>query len=110
MNTTDYLQKFEKKLQLRNYRANTIKTYVSCAASFLGYFKTTPERINKDQIEDYILTKDARNTKAQNIGALKLFYELAVEQPVKLSKIKTPQIYLQVSTRTLAGVISPVDM
>lgn len=91
MNTTDYLQKFEKKLQLRNYRANTIKTYVSCAASFLGYFKTTPERINKDQIEDYILTKDARNTKAQNIGALKLFYELAVEQPVKLSKIKTPR-------------------
>jgi site-specific recombinase XerD len=58
---------------------------------YLYYYKKSPELINKDEIEDYILTKDARNTKAQNIGALRLFYEMVVNQPVKLNSIKTPR-------------------
>lgn len=91
MTNAELLQKFEKKLLLINYRKTTIKTYCSSVASFLYHFNKPPERINKEEIEDYILTKDKRNTRAQNIGALKLFYKLAVGQPVKLSKIKTPR-------------------
>lgn len=73
MTNAELLQKFEKKLQLRNYRQTTIKTYCSCIASFLYHFNRSPERINKDEIEDYILTKSARNTKAQVIGGSNIF-------------------------------------
>jgi len=88
---TDYINEYRKALILKNFSANTIECYCSVVCKFITFFKISPARINEDQIIDYILNYNNTNTKAQQIGALKLFYRLVVKQPLKFKYIEYPR-------------------
>ena len=88
---TDYIIEYRKALILQHFSVNTIECYCSVVSRFLGYFKISPVRINESQIVDYILNYNNSNTKAQQIGALKLFYKLVVRQPLKFKYIEYPR-------------------
>lgn len=110
---TDYINEYKKVLMLCNSSENTINCYCSIVSKFLSYFKISPIKINESQIIDYILNYNNTNTKAQQIGALKLFYRLVVKQPLKFKYIeyprkesKLPIVLSQEEMKRLIGVIT----
>lgn len=80
---------FAKEMKRRGYGENTIKNYSSNLGCFFTYFKTKehPLHINESDIKQYLGRFDQPNTQRSHHGAIKLFYEICLNQKEKFKWI-----------------------
>jgi site-specific recombinase XerD len=90
MNTSIYLEKYERDLNQIRFSKETIKNYSSNVKVFLDYFKQkdSPKHISSDEIKDYLI-KVANNSNYQNAvhSSIKKFYEITIQQHNKFNFI-----------------------
>lgn len=94
MNIGKYTQLFTEDLRLKNYSRNTIKNYVSQVELFLKHFNnqvTKPSEISERKIKEWLLLSKSTNSTKHRLSALKLFYKLTIQQPMKLSRVEYPR-------------------
>lgn len=84
---SEYLNKYEQILRLKNYSTVTISTYKSLVGSFLKAHKEPPYRINTDQILKYALGLNSAVSQNQLKGALSHLYVDILNQPQKITRI-----------------------
>ncbi len=89
MNIPKHVDVFAKEMKRRNYCDNTIKNYSSNIASFFKYFdkKEHPLHINESDIKDYLATFKCTNTQRSNHGAIKMYYDICLNQKDKFKYI-----------------------
>lgn len=89
-------EEYLKKLELKCYSINTIKTYVSCFEAFINHYSgRTLEDLNEDDIRSY-LQKLIRNNCShsyinQAINSIKFYYEVVLEMPKRFYSIERPR-------------------
>lgn len=72
-----YLEQLEKELKLRNYSPGTMRSYKQCLVDFFAYLKTSPDKMDINQIKEYLLEKqNSRSPQTVNLylNAIKFFY------------------------------------
>lgn len=90
----EYLNKTKKELLLRNYSPKTIKSYLLCIELYLKYKKKDFDKINEEDIKDFLLLLKAKNKSPQTINlylnAIKFFYNqvLKIYQKINLKFAK----------------------
>ncbi|NLB27225.1 MAG: tyrosine-type recombinase/integrase [Bacteroidales bacterium] len=67
-----------EELRIRNYSERTVQSYITSISQLSVFYKTTPDKISRDQVKDYayhlIYSKDACNSRInQLISAWKIF-------------------------------------
>ncbi|MFA7218835.1 MAG: phage integrase N-terminal SAM-like domain-containing protein, partial [Dehalococcoidales bacterium] len=67
-----------EELRIRNYSERTIQSYITSISQLSGHYKTSPDKITKEQVKVYayylIHSKDACNSRInQLISAWKIF-------------------------------------
>jgi len=82
---------FANSLRAKNYSERTISCYVSILRSFLSHFKVSPNRINSEQITEWIASHDNGSTKSQIRGCLKNYYTHVIGQPRKFDRVPNPK-------------------
>jgi len=89
MNIPKHANVFAKEMKRRNYCDNTIKNYSSNIASFFKYFdkKEHPLHVNESDIKEYLSTFKCTNTQRSNHGAIKMYYEICLNQKDKFKYI-----------------------
>jgi site-specific recombinase XerD len=89
MNIPKYIDVFAKEMKRRNYRDNSIKNYCSNLTCFLSYFekKEHPLHLNEGDIKDYLGRFTESNTQRSHHGAIKLFYDICLNQKDKFKWI-----------------------
>ena len=85
-----------RKLELKKYASNTIKTYVSCFEAFLNYYKDVDlVSLNENDIRCYLqtLVKDQKSNSYINqaVNAIKFYYEVVMEMPNRFYSIERPR-------------------
>lgn len=88
----DYIGEFKIHLSNMQYADKTKQVYCAVVVNFLNHFKKSPEQIFEADLIRYILQFKNCHSKAQQIGALKLFYRYVVKQPLKFKNIAYPRI------------------
>lgn len=94
MNIGRYIQKYSDDLRFKNYSENTISNYSSQVRLFLEYFNssaTKPSEIKERQIKAWILQAKTTNSRKHRISAIKLFYSITGNQPLKFRNIEYPR-------------------
>lgn len=74
MKNTKQLQSFVKHMRLKNLSERTIKTYRSILIQFFIQVDEYVERINRIQIENYLLNIKNARTRNQTTGCIKSFF------------------------------------
>lgn len=73
-----YLDKIKKELQLRNYSPKTIKAYLMCNEFYFKYKKSNIEKIDEENIKDFLLILKEKGKSPQTINlylnSIKFFY------------------------------------
>lgn len=89
MNIPKHADVFAKEMKRRNYCDNTIKNYSSNIASFFKYFdkKEHPLHVNESDIKEYLSTFKCTNTQRSNHGAIKMYYDICLNQKDKFKYI-----------------------
>jgi site-specific recombinase XerD len=101
----------EKKLVLKAYSPNTIKTYKSELMFFLKYFESFRlEELSKEQIESYVhymIEKYKISESKQNtaINAIKFYYEQVLGMPREYYDIQRPK-----RAKSLPNVLSEEEV
>lgn len=94
MNIGKYVKMYSDDLELKNYSLNTIKNYSCQIEVFLNYFNDKfekPSEINEESIKNYLLQFKTRNSLCHALSALKLFYRITINQPMKLRYVEYPR-------------------
>jgi site-specific recombinase XerD len=94
MNIGKYVKVYSEDLELKKYSKNSIKNYTKQVELFLKNFNgkfTKPSEINEKSIKEYLYQFKTRNSMCHAISALKLFYKLAVKQPLKFKHVEYPR-------------------
>jgi len=88
MNNSEHTNKFIQEAKRRGYGENTIKNYVSNLNCFFSWSKKDhPKNINESDIKEYLGRFDQPNTQRSHHGAIKLFYEICLNQKEKFKWI-----------------------
>lgn len=93
----EFLDLNHRKMVLKGFSRNTIRSYQSCLAPYFRYFETADLRtITKEQIEGYVfhlINKYKISEQQQNlvINAIKCFYEHTLELPREYYNITRPK-------------------
>lgn len=79
-------------LQIRNYSARTVKTYIGAVARFAQHFHTPPDRLGPQDIRQYqIYLVEAKRaswaTFNQAVCALRFFYQVTLGRPELIEQI-----------------------
>jgi integrase/recombinase XerD len=81
---TPLRQRFIEDLQLRNYAARTVKTYVACVAKFATHFRRSPAELGREDIRAFqlhlIRQKVSWSQFNQIVCALRFLYGTTLEQ------------------------------
>ena len=84
---TPLRQKMIKAMELRNLAKNTQRGYLGAVKGLASFYRQSPAKLTKDQIEDYLLY--LKNGKGNTIGScgavaagLRFFYTHVVENPI----------------------------
>ena len=94
-----------EKMEVLNYSRRTIQLYTAAFSQFLAAASDTrPERISKAEIYKYLLTIPGEQKKHLAVNAIKAYYRLVQEAPLKV-KIKRPR-----KSKKLPRVISREDV
>ncbi len=85
-----------RKLELKCYARNTIKTYVSCFEAFLNHYSSRPpEELNENDIRLYlqklIQQGSSHSYINQAVNAIKFYYEVVLEMPNRFYAIERPR-------------------
>lgn len=94
MNIPKYIDLYRKDLQLKNYSQNTIDNYSSQVLCFMHHFEskfTEPQKINEASIKEWLLQANTINSRKHRLSAVKLFYKLTINQPLKFKNIEYPR-------------------
>lgn len=79
MNISEHSAKLRNYLEFRNYSNNSIDNYCSCFSKFLYYFEkagiTHPDRINANQVIDFLKQFTEPATHSGYHSAIKIYYE-----------------------------------
>ncbi|HSI70209.1 MAG TPA: phage integrase N-terminal SAM-like domain-containing protein, partial [Gillisia sp.] len=89
-------QSYLRKLELKCYARNTVKTYVSCFEAFMNHYAERElEDLNEHDIRDYLqkLIRDncSHSYINQAINAIKFYYEIVLEMPNRFYAIERPR-------------------
>lgn len=88
MNTSEHKQTFIQEMRRRRYRENSIKNYSSCIDVFLSSItKDHPKNINEQEIKHFLSNCIRANTQRNYQSAIKLFYEICLNQKNKFKNI-----------------------
>lgn len=68
MNIQEILQKVERELKLRAYSARTIDAYSFCIREYLNFKKVEFEKLNEENIKDYLLNLQDSGKSSQTIN------------------------------------------
>lgn len=91
-NFTEWKIQYVRYCRLQKKANSTIQTYWNSVGRFLNYFKNQNiERLNSNQIADYILTYDSSHTMEQKKFSIQLFYGVIFGQWQKLKWIPLPK-------------------
>jgi site-specific recombinase XerD len=106
---TSLRQRFIHDLQLRNYAARTVSTYVGAVARFAAHFGRSPEHLDAQHIRQYQLHLLAQKASwsrfNQTVCALRFLYSVTLQRPgivVMIPYGKKP--------KTLPCVLSPDEV
>jgi site-specific recombinase XerD len=81
-----YLEQTRQELRLRNYSLKTIKSYSGCLKEYFDFKKFNLEKIDEENIKQFLLNKQDENYSSQTINlylnAIKFFYR----EVLKISK------------------------
>lgn len=85
-----------RKLELKRYAANTVKTYVSCFEAFINFYSNREvEDLNENDIRRYLqklIREEASHSYInQAINAIKFYYEVVLEMPNRFYAIERPR-------------------
>ena len=64
----EYLEKTKQELRLRNYSFKTIKAYLGCLKEYFNFKKSDLEKINEENIKQFLLSKQSKNYSPQTIN------------------------------------------
>lgn len=95
MNCRNWIDKYSTDCRLKYNSISTQKNYISCVTQFLFSFENKyrePKEIPTQDIKEYLLTALTVNTRKHRLCAIKSFYELTVNMPMKLDKIPYPKM------------------
>ena len=88
MKTSEHKQTFIQEMKRRGYRENSIKNYSSCIDVFLSASKKDhPKNINEQDIKYFLGNCIRVNTQRNYQSAIKLFYEICLNQKSKFKNI-----------------------
>jgi integrase/recombinase XerD len=84
MNISEHSALFIQEMKRRGFSENTIKTYYSNLVLFLGkQTKDHPKNVNEQDIRNYLAAFKEQNTQRSHHSAIKLFYEICMNQKDK---------------------------
>jgi len=63
-----YLEQTKQELRLRNYSFKTIKAYLGCLREYFDFKKFNLEKIDEENIKQFLLNKQSRNYSSQTIN------------------------------------------
>jgi len=97
-------------LQLRNYSASTIATYLRCVATFAQHFSKPPDQLGPEHVRQYqlFLVKEQRVSWAvfnQHVCALRFFYHTTLGRQWMIEHIPYPR-----SEQRLPAVLSRAEV
>lgn len=89
MDIRKWIEKYSIDCGLKYSSIRTRENYISSVGSFLKYFENEiePKSIRTESIKKYLLTFNTINTRNHKLCAIKSFYEITVNMPIKLDKI-----------------------
>ena len=88
MKTSEHKQTFIQEMKRRGYRQNSIQNYSSCIDVFVSTVKKDhPKNINEQDIKDFLRNCVKANTQRNYHSAIKLFYEICLNQKQKFKNI-----------------------
>jgi site-specific recombinase XerD len=90
MEISNQLISFEKELERKGYRKESIKTYLPCVSVFLNHFKQkdSAKHISEDDIKSFLSQYKTHNTQRSYHSAIKCFYKYVCRQPNKFKYIE----------------------
>lgn len=99
-----------KKLELKKYANNTVKTYVSCFEDFMNYYNTSDiDNLDENDVRNYLghLVKLSRSDSYinQSINSIKFYYETVLGMPNRFYSIERPR-----KSKKLPIVLSKTDV
>jgi len=89
-----YLEQTGQELKLRNYSIKTTKAYLGCLKEYFDFKKFNLEKIDEENIKQFLLNKQGKNYSSQTINlylnAIKFFYRevLKISQKINLKFAK----------------------
>jgi site-specific recombinase XerD len=93
MKTSEHKQSFIQEMKRRGYRENSILNYSSCIDVFLSKInKDHPKNINEQNIKDFLTNCIKANTQRNYHSAIKLFYDICLNQKQKFKNIPYTRI------------------
>jgi len=85
----EYLEQIRRELKLRNYSFKTIKAYLGCLREYFDFKKFNLEKIDEENIKQFLLNKQDKNYSSQTINlylnAIKFFYREVLKIPQKIN-------------------------
>ena len=99
-------QAYLEKLELKQYAANTAKTYISCFEAYMRFYEGMPlEELDERDVRDYLLhllqEGKSHSYVNQAVNSIKFYYEIVLGMPNRFYEIERPR-----KTRKLPDVIS----
>ena len=84
-----YLEQTRQELKLRNYSFKTIKAYLGCLREYFDFKKFNLEKIDEENIKQFLLNKQSKNYSSQTINlylnAIKFFYREVLKIPQRIN-------------------------
>jgi len=95
---TELRQRMQEELRLRNYSAQTIRTYTATVADFARYFHKSPDHLGPEQVRRYQLyllneKKLAWQTLQVRLSALKFLYMRTLKQTWFDHEVAKPKVH-----------------
>lgn len=90
MDCRKWIEKYSIDCKLKYNSINTQENYISQVYAFLQYFDKDyrePKEIPTDKIKLWLLSVKSPNTRNHRLCAVKSFYQLSVNMPMKIDKI-----------------------
>ena len=89
-------ENYLRKLELKKYSNNTVKTYVSCFEKYINYYKDyNINALNENDIRAYLqlLINNKRSNSYINstINSIKFYYEIVLGMPNRFYSIERPR-------------------
>ena len=89
-------ESYLKKLELKCYAGNTVRTYVSCFETFINHYADRElDQLNENDIRLYLqklIREQCSNSYInQAINAIKFYYEVVLEMPNRFYAVERPR-------------------